>query len=260
MARPTKQGLDYFPLDIHLDSKFKFIEIKYKLEGFAIVIKLFQRIYSCGYWCKWNDDEALLFSDEIRVDLDLLQNVVNECLDREIFNKHLYKKYGILTSRGIQKRYKEIVRRRKDVEVIKEYLVIDSINGINVNKNEVNDNNAQTQCEHDDSESIQSKVNKSKGNKIKKTYMDLSIHGSPFLKIYLSHYSNYFSKEHKKVSEENLNLILDQLDKIADQIDIEEFEEMVLHHFSNLPSKNDGNILAFIPAIPRYMSYLNSEM
>ena len=52
MARPNKQGVDYFPLDIHLDDKFKFIEIKYKLEGFAIVIKLLQRMYEHGYWCK----------------------------------------------------------------------------------------------------------------------------------------------------------------------------------------------------------------
>ena len=116
--------------------------------------------------------------------------------------------------------------------------------------------------QNDTSRSLQDDTQYIKGKEKlkKKKYMDLSIHESPFLKIYLLHYSNYFSKEHKKVSEENLNLILDQLDKIADQIDIEEFEEMVLHHFNNLPSKNDGNILAFIPAIPRYMSYLNSDM
>ncbi|MFY9378775.1 MAG: Lin1244/Lin1753 domain-containing protein, partial [Acutalibacteraceae bacterium] len=48
MARPAKDGVDYFPLDVHLDDKFKFIEIKFKLEGFAILIKLFQKIYSFG--------------------------------------------------------------------------------------------------------------------------------------------------------------------------------------------------------------------
>src|SRR5699024_616977 len=87
MARPTKQGVDYFPLDVHLDDKFKFIEIKYKLEGFAILIKLMQRIYSQGYWCMWTEDEQLLFSDEVKADFDLVQNVVNECLKRDVLAK-----------------------------------------------------------------------------------------------------------------------------------------------------------------------------
>lgn len=131
MARPHKQGVDYFPLDVHTDDKFKFIEIKYKLEGFAIVIKLLQKIYSYGYWYKWTDDEALLFSDELRVDYNLVANVVNECLKREVFDPNLYEKHKILTSKGIQKRYKEIVRRRKDVKVTPEYLLIDNIIGVN---------------------------------------------------------------------------------------------------------------------------------
>ena len=155
MARPTKQGVDYFPLDVHMDDKIKFVEIKYKLEGFAIVIKLMQRIYSQGYWCKWTEDELLLFSDEIKADIELVKNVVNECLERGFFNKKLYDDYNILTSNGIQKRYKEIVRRRKDVSMIEEYLLIDGNWG-------VNDDINPTSSGHDDSKSTQSKVNKTK--------------------------------------------------------------------------------------------------
>jgi DnaD/phage-associated family protein len=156
MARPNKQGVDYFPLDVHLDDKFKFIEIKYKLEGFAILIKLMQKIYSYGYWYKWTDDEALLFSDEIRADYNLVVNVVSESLDRGVFNKELHDKYNILTSKGIQKRYKEIVRRRKEVEVIDEYLLIDNNFG-------VNDVINQSQGQQPDDKSTQSKVKESKG-------------------------------------------------------------------------------------------------
>ena len=113
MARPTRQGVDYFPLDVYLDDKFKFIEIKFKLEGFAILIKLLQRIYSYGYWYKWTEDEMLIFADENRTTLDLVKNVTDEAITREIFDSNLYKQYNILTSKGIQNRYKEIVRRRK---------------------------------------------------------------------------------------------------------------------------------------------------
>ncbi|WP_405103123.1 DUF4373 domain-containing protein [Oceanobacillus sp. FSL H7-0719] len=135
MARPNKQGIDYFSLDVHLDDKFKFIEIKYDLEGFAIIIKLLQKIYSIGYWYQWTEDEALLFSDEIRADYELVNNVVNEAIDRNVFDKTLYEKYKILTSKGIQKRYQEAVKRRKDVQIVEEYLVIDNNFGVNVNIN-----------------------------------------------------------------------------------------------------------------------------
>src|SRR5690554_6539302 len=103
-----------------MDDKVKFVEVKYKLEGFAILIKLFQKIYSSGYWCRWTNDELILFSDENRTNSELVQEVINEALERGIFSKKLYDKYNILTSRGIQRRYKEIVRRRKDVEIVTE--------------------------------------------------------------------------------------------------------------------------------------------
>ena len=167
MARPTKQGVDYFPLDVHLDDKFKFIEIKYKLEGFAIIVKLIQKIYSYGYWYQWGEDEELLFTNEVRSQIDIVQGVINEAIQREIFDKQLYDKYKILTSKGIQKRYLEMVRRRKDVEVIKEYKVIADIFGVNEVINGVNDNIMYTSCQHDDSKSTQSKVNQSKVNQSK---------------------------------------------------------------------------------------------
>lgn len=162
MARPTRQGVDYFPLDIHLDDKFKFIEIKFGLKGFAVIIKLLQKIYLCGYWYTWQEDEVLIFAHENNIDKDVLSEIVNESLERDIFNKALYEQYGILTSSGIQKRYKEIVRRRKDVEVVEEYLLVDSNFGVNANI-------VPTQCEHDDVKSTQSKV---KESKVKETKED----------------------------------------------------------------------------------------
>lgn len=170
MARPTKQGLDYFPLDVHLDNKFKFIEIKYGLEGFAIVVKIFQNIYSQGYWTEWGEDEQLLFASENRIDFDKVENVVNECIKRGIFDSKIYEEHQVLTSSGIQKRYKEATRRRKDVIVTAAYTLIDDINGnsngVNVNINPeadgINDNTMNTGSQHDDHKSTQSKVKESK--------------------------------------------------------------------------------------------------
>lgn len=131
MARPSKQGVDYFPLDVYLCKKFKFIEMKHGLAGFAITIKLYQYIYSLGYYADWDEDTCVLFADEIRADRDLVEEVVEECLERKIFHRGLYEQYGILTSLGIQKRYREIVRRRRGVEINPDYLLIDGDFGIN---------------------------------------------------------------------------------------------------------------------------------
>ena len=59
MSRPIKQGLDYFPMDVDLDEKFELLEAKHGLLGFAVIIKLFQRIYREGYFLKWNEETAL---------------------------------------------------------------------------------------------------------------------------------------------------------------------------------------------------------
>lgn len=160
MARPTKQGVDYFPLDVHLDNKFKFIEIKYGLKGFGVVVKMMQNIYSQGYWAAWGEDEQLLFASEIKVDFGEIEQITEECIKRDIFDKGLFEKFGILTSQGIQKRYKEIVRRRKDVNLTVDYLLIDGNFG-------VNDDINPTLSKHDAGKSTQSKGKESKVNKTK---------------------------------------------------------------------------------------------
>lgn len=37
MARPLKQGLDYFPLDCQVDVKFELVEAEFGLTGFGVV-------------------------------------------------------------------------------------------------------------------------------------------------------------------------------------------------------------------------------
>ena len=62
MARPIKKGLSYFSLDCDTDSKIEYIEAIHGLEGFAVVIKLWQRIYKEeGYYLTWNKKSKLLF-------------------------------------------------------------------------------------------------------------------------------------------------------------------------------------------------------
>lgn len=161
MARPNKAGLDYFELDCHLDEKVRLIQAEFGLKGFAVVVKLYQKIYSeFGYYCEWNDDSLLLFASENGVsgrgEKNLISEIISACIKRNIFSEELYREFGILTSKGIQKRYLNAVSRREKVELKKEYLLLGVdknnknvvINQVNVNKNTVNDNsNSQSKVE-----------------------------------------------------------------------------------------------------------------
>lgn len=166
MARPGKRGVDYLPLDIHMNDSMKFVEMKFGLKGFAVVVKLWMKIYDNGYYCEWNEDVALMFADDNRVGVNVVSEILSEAIKRGIFDKQLYDKFGILTSQGIQQRYLEMTSRRKRVDLNEEYLLIDVpentvnvyINGINVSNNPENDySNSQSKVK-------ESKVNKSKVN------------------------------------------------------------------------------------------------
>lgn len=136
-----EQGIPYFPLDVELDEKFRLIEAEYGLKGWATVVKLFQKIYGeFGYYCSSTTDMMLLFANGIKASYSFVLEITKASIKRGIFDKDMYEKYQILTSKGIQKRYFKAVSRRKHIEVDKRYLLID-IGKIqeDVNKNETVD-------------------------------------------------------------------------------------------------------------------------
>ena len=93
MARPLKQGLDYFSLDCYMDDKIKMIQAEFGLKGFAIVVKLWQMIYrDNGYYSEWNKEKELLFAHDECSDcgVQLIDNIVAACVERDIFSKELF--------------------------------------------------------------------------------------------------------------------------------------------------------------------------
>lgn len=150
MARPQKSGIDYFPVDVDMDQddKISLLEAEHGIEGFGILIKLLMKIYKEGYFYEWTEKEQLLFSKRVNVDINRVNVVINSCLKWGFFDKTMFGKYRILTSSGIQKRYLEATSRRKKVEIVKEYCLVDinnysnvvfvDIKGDNVDINEVN--------------------------------------------------------------------------------------------------------------------------
>lgn len=126
MARPTKTGLDYFPLDVNLDDDIELLEAECGLEGYAILIKLWQKIYSSGYFIKWDDDMCLLFARKINSESTRVSSVINSCLRRNIFSQKMFDSYGVLTSKGIQKRFFMACKlcKRKAISISSELMLV----------------------------------------------------------------------------------------------------------------------------------------
>jgi len=201
----VKSGIDYFPLDVRLNTKIKLIEAEFGLTGFAIIVKLFQAIYGeRGYYGEWTNEVALLFSRDVGLGRSAVSEIVDAAIKRGIFDKTLYDKYHILTSDGIQERYFEIVSRRKNVKIIREYLLTDcykkyknaDISSVNVNKNYKNVDISQ-----------QSKV---KESKVKERIVEYITPASlptpsPSLQDFMKLYEQYCPTLYKKEQEANID-------------------------------------------------------
>lgn len=190
MARPQKEGLEYFPLDVDMDQddKVALIEAQHGLVGFGVVIKLLMKIYKHGYFYEWTEKQQLLFSKRVNVDINSINVIINDCIKWELFDKNAFETYKVLTSQGIQKRYMEAVGRRQKVKIYKEYLLLDH-ETINVYKNlvivNINSSNEIVNADINPQSKVkESKVKKSKresrenkvsdsGNSLSKKAMEL---------------------------------------------------------------------------------------
>ena len=192
----SKSGLDYFPLCCQQDDKLNLIEAEFGIKGSAVVFKLFQRIYGeQGYYCEWNNEVDLLFSSRV-------------C--------------G-LTSKGIQERYFIAVKRRKCVEIFKEYLLVsadqipNNVSIISKNADIIAENdsiNGQTKVK-------KSKVNESKGNKkeIKEKVQSVRYAENDKLDKTICDYIEYRNKIKSPMTEHAIELMIKKLDTLADNDD-----------------------------------------
>jgi hypothetical protein len=128
MSRTIKPGLNYFPFDVDFfnDDKVELISSEFGSKGEVIAIRLLCLIYRNGYFYKWGKDESLLFAKRVGngVTSALVDEVVNGLVKRSFFDKGVFDRFEILTSKGIQRRYIEAKERAKNIEIIKEYTLI----------------------------------------------------------------------------------------------------------------------------------------
>lgn len=162
MARPIKQGLDYYPLDVGFlqDVKIRRIMRACGIQSIPVLISLLANIYrNDGYFLRWSPDMSFLIADELGVSEGAVTATVDKAVQVDFFNANMYECYGVLTSEGIQSRFFEAASRRREVRYDARFLLIN----VNVYKNLVNvDNNPVNVDDNPQSKVKESKVKESK--------------------------------------------------------------------------------------------------
>lgn len=117
-GRNVKRGLVYFRLDcdIFQDRKVKRLMRRWQNDGLAVYLALLCEIYrDKGYYVTADDDLIADIADTCLLDDDRTTLIYNDCIDLGLFDREILKQQGLLTSKGIQARYLDImaVLRRK---------------------------------------------------------------------------------------------------------------------------------------------------
>lgn len=117
-------GLKTFPMPTGQTDSEKMIEAEFGIKGYAVLMKLYQAIYSRGYYMKWDIDTKLLFIRDYyltEIGGNLVSEIVAACVRRGVFDSALYEQYEILTSSRIEETFLNAKQRSTKVIMDKNY-------------------------------------------------------------------------------------------------------------------------------------------
>ena len=146
MARISKPGLDYFPLDVNFfqDRKVRRISNRHHAAGIAALTSLLCLIYKeKGFYIAWNQDTLFDISQEVCCEEEEMQAIIDDCLSVGLFDTYIYKEYGILTSQAIQEQYHKIItdsRRKYKLPLEQFWLIKEGEDGTENNSAEIRNN------------------------------------------------------------------------------------------------------------------------
>ena len=159
MARISKPGLDYFPLDVNFfqDRKVRRISNRHHAAGIAALTSLLCLIYKeKGFYIAWNQDTLFDISQEVCCEEEEMQAIIDDCLSFGLFDTYIYKEYGILTSQAIQEQYHKIItdsRRKYKLPLEQFWLIKEGEDGTENNSAEIRNNINSKGTEVDEAES-----------------------------------------------------------------------------------------------------------
>lgn len=198
MARPISKGISYFPLDVDFMQNLKIRKVIQACgpNSIAIIMLLLGNIYGDeGYFMRWDEDVCFLITEALGVKDVYTLETVKKCLQVGLFDENLFNKYKIITSKGIQSRYFEITKRRRKVEVINQYLLVNvaetnDVRPVDVNVAETLVNVAETNVNVNNNEVI---ARKSTQSKVKESKVNININTNNNNSLYKGQNVNSFT-------------------------------------------------------------------
>ena len=130
MAGKPKAGLDYAGWSVNLfdgDTKIDKLLDAQGWIGFSIYFYLCQMAYKFdGYFYRWAYDDSASTARRMGggIGSGTVEETVRYCLQIGLFDQRLFDRWGILTSRGIQRRFYAAIQERRKKTVISDYWLL----------------------------------------------------------------------------------------------------------------------------------------
>ena len=130
MSGTPKRGIDFAGWDVHIfdgDKKIDKLLDAQGWDGFAVYFFLCQRAYATdGYFYRWSYDDAATTARRMAggIRSETVKGAVGTCSRVGLFDKRLLDAEGILTRRGIQRRFVAAIQKRSYRTVDKRYWLL----------------------------------------------------------------------------------------------------------------------------------------
>jgi hypothetical protein len=173
MARPIKQGLDYFPVDVGFfhNKKIKNLRRAKGTIGVMTYFNLMCRIYENGYYYRFDDIDELsmdiaeeIACEQLRATASRVTETINYLVGRGILDEELFKR-GIISGQAMQEQYVLATKAAKrkvnmDVHLLVDVDLVVQKNSVSAEESEVSSEETKVNAEN----GTQSKVNKINNN------------------------------------------------------------------------------------------------
>jgi len=114
MARPVKIGIEYFSLDVDIfeDEKVIPVSSEFGAKGECVIIRVLCAIYRNGYFAECSEAFKFKIAKQANLPESLVSEVISGLVKWGFFDKAVFDSFGVLTSKRIQKNWKQATRKR----------------------------------------------------------------------------------------------------------------------------------------------------
>lgn len=129
-GRPPKESLDFSAWDVSIldnDEKIDMLIDAQGIGAFTVYFYLCQKAYgSKGYYLDWGYSRCATIARKLGkgASAEYVKQVVDMCFQCCLFDKRLFELYGILTSKGIQRRYVTVAKERTAPQINDEFWLL----------------------------------------------------------------------------------------------------------------------------------------